>query len=765
MTIDDLCTLRNDIQNLLDAHSEDFSGMSDGDIDSSEELKKAYNERMDPGRLLHIGIVGRVKAGKSSLLNSLFFGGSDILPKAATPMTAALTKLKYSEKPSIKVNFFDSDDINKFREKAREYDIQFNSLVEEGIRKKKEIAERNKKNFDEREARNRCEILVKNDLRNSNPILAGAREQIDLINKSGSQVTQFIGKSNEKDVASFEKLKEELRSYVGTDGEYTAITRDVELGLPFEELKNITVVDTPGFDDPVPSRDAAARQSLKKCDVIFILSPAGQFCNQEDKSNIEKIEKGEGIQEIFVIASKIDAELGNEAKEEALGDISEELRIIVKTISTTLDKLIKGLHSGIVKDKLGKDLEQGLLYTSGVCQAMIERWNESSSWSSELCDTWERLQETYPDLFGVQDDSAKEILKIIGNVDGVKTKIAEVREKKDKILTERRENFVNLERESLVNWIKAIHKNFTVKKDNFERTDVDNLQKEQKQLKEKFDVLKTTFEEMLSETFEDYLADCREISTDIINKFYKGTLDEANNAQCEQTQTQKGTREVAYDVEVKDDGVWGRVQRFFGWGGYHTETRYRNEEYTYDEVCNRVNASDVREALSVFANELKDELNLRIDKQKKLLRGKLKHNILEIWSQYEVNEICDERLRNVQASDIVKVVPNCDLGIQWSLPVNLQSRGQLSGDEADEFMEEARDEFRRVKSIYTQSIKEFLSDVQKKIIGVEIADSIMEKMQESLNQTSRDMENKAATLDRFKRIEKELRDFIQQVES
>ena len=49
------------------------------------------------GRNLRVGIIGRVKAGKSSLLNALMFAGNDVLPKAATPMTASLTILRYTD--------------------------------------------------------------------------------------------------------------------------------------------------------------------------------------------------------------------------------------------------------------------------------------------------------------------------------------------------------------------------------------------------------------------------------------------------------------------------------------------------------------------------------------------------------------------------------------------------------------------------------------------------------------------------------------------
>ena len=45
-------------------------------------------------RKLNIGVVGQVKAGKSSFLNTLLFDGQEILPKASTPKTATLTKMQ-----------------------------------------------------------------------------------------------------------------------------------------------------------------------------------------------------------------------------------------------------------------------------------------------------------------------------------------------------------------------------------------------------------------------------------------------------------------------------------------------------------------------------------------------------------------------------------------------------------------------------------------------------------------------------------------------
>ncbi len=112
--------------------------MSDNAVITTEELEKTLKEMQDTNRDLKVGIIGHVKAGKSSLLNALIFEGVEVLPKAATPMTASLTILKYANTLSAEVEFYSPKDIAELKNEHERYVREFNRIVEEEVKKQKE---------------------------------------------------------------------------------------------------------------------------------------------------------------------------------------------------------------------------------------------------------------------------------------------------------------------------------------------------------------------------------------------------------------------------------------------------------------------------------------------------------------------------------------------------------------------------------------------------------------------------------------------------
>ena len=67
------------------------------------EVEKGGDTLKKDNEILKIGVVGQVKAGKSSFLNSLFFEGENVLPRASKTMTAGLTVLDYGEQNEFAV--------------------------------------------------------------------------------------------------------------------------------------------------------------------------------------------------------------------------------------------------------------------------------------------------------------------------------------------------------------------------------------------------------------------------------------------------------------------------------------------------------------------------------------------------------------------------------------------------------------------------------------------------------------------------------------
>ncbi|GAA8630556.1 hypothetical protein HpBT322_12570 [Helicobacter pylori] len=109
--------------------------ISENAVIKTEELEKTLKGMQAENRGLKVGIVGHVKAGKSSLLNALIFEGKDVLPKAATPMTASLTILKYAQNLSTEAQFYDEQDMEELKRDHERYEKEFKEIVSKEVKK------------------------------------------------------------------------------------------------------------------------------------------------------------------------------------------------------------------------------------------------------------------------------------------------------------------------------------------------------------------------------------------------------------------------------------------------------------------------------------------------------------------------------------------------------------------------------------------------------------------------------------------------------
>lgn len=246
------------------------------DIISLEEIK----EKLEKDTLT-IGVIGQMKCGKSTFLNSFVFQ-DDILPAATTPMTAALSVITYGEKECIVAEFYTKDEWEEQKMQAsRDENDAANSLDESKIKAAKELVEKS--------------------------------------TKLGSSLNDYLGHTQED---NFKNLIE----YVGADGKFVSITKSVTIYYPHEYLKGVEVVDTPGFNDPIVSREERTKEFLKKADVVIMMLYAGRPFDATDRDIIFKNVRQCGIGKVLVGINKYDIPYCSETNPEDENQIKEYVK-------------------------------------------------------------------------------------------------------------------------------------------------------------------------------------------------------------------------------------------------------------------------------------------------------------------------------------------------------------------------------------------------------------------------------------------------------
>lgn len=273
------------------------------------DIKEGGDRLKRDNEILKIGVVGQVKAGKSSFLNSLLFEGENVLPRASTPMTAGLTVLEYGEKNVFSVEYYTAKEWEKFEDKAKEYDDFVNN-----------VKSMNPALTDEEAAK----------MANIPDELSAAKE---LISRCTRVAKGKVGKaSEENDFTDIKDLQDILENYVGADGQFTSVVKSLTIHLNDERLKGMRIVDTPGVNDPVVSREHRTREFLRECHGVFFLSFASRFFDSTDVNFLTNRIGSQGIGTVVLIASKFDSVLQDSGSkfeddlENAISDCQRQLR-------------------------------------------------------------------------------------------------------------------------------------------------------------------------------------------------------------------------------------------------------------------------------------------------------------------------------------------------------------------------------------------------------------------------------------------------------
>lgn len=747
----DIIALNNQIEEFVqkyDLSADALALKKEHSIASSAEWQKVLDSFAEEGRVLRVGIIGRVKAGKSSMLNALLFDGQDILPKAATPMTAALTIMEYSDTVRAEVDFFTQGDIDEIRKRHDQYQKTFAEKKAQAFeenqeralrRKKKEVREQgsltggrlSRLSPDEiAECEKKADTQTKREMKNY-PAYA-AYDQYSRMQESGKTLADLTQYQTIHADSIEALMNGKLNDFVGAGGAFMPFTKSVTLHIPHEGLKGLQIIDTPGINDPVTSRGERTEELLQHCDVVLVVSPSGQFLSAEDTDLLHRITTNEGTQEAYLIASQVDNQLfGNEC-----GNSDDPVEVLARITATLTAHARSVLQRQVAQfpemktaaDKLSRN---DVICSSGVAYAMSRRFGEQDTWDGNMQHVLSNLAHSFPVVFD-NAQSAQAALNKLANIDRLRDVVADVTTRKTVILQKRRIDFETQKRQALRDYLNGWEKRIGEQIHQIETADVGEL----RQQKQVITCQRTQIDNEVGGVYADLILEAN-LNLD------KQMKDKLNAEMRQYTQAADGAQGTTTESK----------EVYKGRGGFLWLTK---EYKTATHEVNTVNATSIRRAIEEVRSQLEDNLN-RIASYfqlnwKKTLYGQVVVALRQAMGDDEMDITLVARvLKNILAK-----IPEPDFRFQSDLPSELRKWGTLKQSDADDFNEAAENYIHKLSGDVRNDIGAYVGSLTANLRSVNLAKDLSGDLEASLKQLLHEIENKETSLFYYNKMKKEL---------
>lgn len=684
------------------AKEEDRKGLEKIIADFKRKTEDFYRE----DRKLNIGVVGQVKAGKSSFLNTLLFEGQEILPKASTPKTATLTKMEYAEENVIQIEYYSNEDWEALEDNA-EVDLE-------------------------------------------DEIYSSARELVGMVRRNGIDPKPYLEKGMDRiSFDSYEDLIANLNNYVGEDGKFTPIVKAVTLYMNKEEFKGLSIVDTPGLNDPIVSRTIRTKEFMEVCDVVFFLSQSGSFLDKSDWILLSSQLPQKGVKKLVLIASKYDSgirdvlrfqdeddEFGED--ENTAGTIPEAYKItkrkLKKRAKAKVEEFVKDLELREASKELIEVIKQCTepLMVSALAYNMTKK--SEVEYSSEEKNIFSALK---PFSKNMEDD-----LQLLGNLDGVKAIFDEVVREKEEILEQKSRGFIPTSKEELKGLLLTFKEKAEKRYQVLEGNDRDKLLEQKKFMEAQIGGIKgdiaTVFGELNAKLEEEKAEGVREIRES--GKDYLGIKERTGTV----------TRSGSYTT-----GKWFWKKR---------------HHYTYEEHYSYCLAADVVENLRKYSLEASNQVEEVFTEaiQLKEIKRKLLNVVVQNFDMG--SEKYDSSLFRIMVEEIVSGIEFPIFKIDISNEMN-GITGKFSGEitSAGAKTELSTALSNAITRIYEElcnklgdTVREFKKEMTE--IGKKVQENLLTNITDEFNGLLEQFENKEKEIASYKEyvslLEKEIRTIL-----
>ena len=659
---------------VLDKYREYLLNNSDiGEFDESlKNLKSSLDEKREEKRIFKLGIVGQMKTGKSSFLNEYLFG-EEILPTAATPMTAALTLIKYSDENKAEIEFYDRDDWNNIEENNKKYEKEYNKALEEA----KEEAEKKGRVFNKERFK----------FEDADSILKGSNEIYKNFKKNDLDKS-LLGEIKIIKINDKENILEDLKDYVGSTGKFTPLVKMTTLYINDERIKDYIIVDTPGTNDPIISRGQKTKEFLGKCDYIIFLSYSSQFLDNNDNAYIKEQLPSEGIRDILILASKFDNQLSQESVfEDADGDI----KVAYEEEKRKLSRKLNRWSEEFKKDENPLDLSKSELeFQSTMLYRIYKNFDNLSGIEKEI---FNRLEEDYNN-----STFTKELLKDLSGMPAVEKKISNILVRKEEIMKNGIKNLFDGKKDSLSKILEKIRKGFEERK--FELSDVGMKDVESKinNLQEKISDLSSEIKNSVRTERENF------------DKKLKDEISKISNTKDRYSSLQKQSR--SYEEEVDVEKGWFTSWKF--WPHTETKTVRRNETF--------INIQDSIEQIISFSQDAAERIERTSERliSKHVIKKAMRNGIIDLFEledRPKVVSVIDNYIQKIS-------IPQIQFDVNKYRDIVLSKYGSSYSQERD---------INFIEGLHNKALLTIIEDTEKAFTNVKgKLNSVLEEIERNI---------------------------------
>ena len=618
--------------------------MDDRDAENIDRLARDIQTKLDKfkreDRKLTLAVVGRVKAGKSSFLNELIFQGKDILPHAFRPKTATLTKIEYDVHPHLAITYYRPIEWEQLEKLAKREDS-----TREDVKAAKELV---------------------NDVKNS-----------------GLEVRPYLEKGQEIiDMPDEAQLESVLDTYVGANGQLTPIVKSVTLCINRPELEGLSIVDTPGTNDPIVSRTQATKDFLAECDIIFFLTEASQALDRQDIDLLQTQLPGQGVGDIRLIASKFDdvvldaSDTRDSLEEVILAEKEKFQHEAEKKFTQCAEEYTK---SG--RPELGKLMRSCThpFFLSSLMHRMAQKTREQ----------YTPLEEnTFENLDDADGDMSPELVAKLGDMTAIENEFKDIVAHKDEKLAASLQQTLPTFQGNLQTTLENLLKKARQHRLTLENHDQKELLMQKQAIADQISKLKGH----VGDQFTQVMCDMESAKVSLVGELHNLAANRDMVAERTGTETHRGTRTVS-------DSHWYNP---FSWFSSHEES------YTYDTHYKYIDTGDALESLRRYAHQIQQITDSRMADSIDLkgLKGKLLQAIVNHMDTGSTDFNPDQLRLIVQ-----------DTLNQIELPVFQVSLDDYLTDITDHFSGEVRDANDReaLKQIVSKDASDLITALSQQI--------------------------------------------------